>query len=311
MKRAIPWLAGVLSLGCLTLAYRSAQEKAEVVRNAQAGAQAAREAQKRIADLEQQLSALKGAKAEADRQISQLATGSPSQKTQAEHAGTGPRFVHISDIIREHPEYEALYEKRIRRNIDRMYGNGLNSLNLTPDQLSQLKNLLAERQMADNDAGQAAEAAGLQPGSAAWHAAMTQASADVEHQLSSILGSNADALLAQLQMKASIQMQVQNTYAPDFADAGIALTPEEANGLAQAMADANYTGKDTSTRPPNYNVPDPTTNLSLHDNRIIANAAPILTPAQIQLLTTDQAENEQLSAIEKQYYSGGNVIIVP
>jgi hypothetical protein len=100
-----------------------------------------------------------------------------------------------------------------------------------------------------------------------------------------------------------------NSYAPDFADAGMPLTPDQTNGLIQAMADANYAGKDISTRPPNYNVPDPTTDLSIHDDRIINNATPVLSPPQLQLLTTDQAENEQIAAIMKAYSGGGKPVI--
>lgn len=220
--------------------------------------------------------------------------------------------MHISDILKEHPEYMAIYEKQIRHNVERMYGNGLNTLGLAPDQLAQLKNLLVERQMGTIDAQQAAQSAGLEPGTPAYQTAIQQASQDVEHQLGSILGPNADGTLAQLQARQGIQNQVQYNYAPDFADAGMPLTPDQTNGLIQAMADANYAGKDTSTRPANYNIADPTTGLSPHDDRIINNAAPVLSPTQLQLLTTGQAEGEQISAIMKAYSGGGKpVIFVP
>jgi hypothetical protein len=175
-----------------------------------------------------------------------------------------------------------------------------------------LKNLLTEREMGNIDAQRAAETAGLVQGSPAWQAALTQSSQDVEGQLQALLGSNADAQLDQLRARIGIQNNVQNNYAPDFSDAGNPLTPEQASGLINAMADANYSGKDTSSRPANYNIPDPTTGLSPHDDRIISNATQVLSPAQLQLLTTDQMQNWQMSAIMKQYNSGaGRVIFVP
>jgi hypothetical protein len=123
---------------------------------------------------------------------------------------------------------------------------------------------------------------------------------------------DADATLTQLQTRTGIQNQVNSTYTSDFTDAGVPLTPQQASGLVQAMADANYAGKDTSTCPAGYNIPNPTTGLTPHDNRIINSAAAVLSPAQVQVLTTDQIENHQIAAIMKQYNkSGGPVLFVP
>jgi hypothetical protein len=280
MKRALPLLAAVFFLGCIALGVFSYRQQAEITKATLARNAAEREAQLRIADLQGEVGALRSAKAKADEQIAKLTLDSASSQKPG-GGDRGPNFVHISDIIRDHPEYMAMYQKQIRRNVDRMYGNGLNTLNLAPDQLAQLKNLLVERQMGDMDAQQAAQAQGLEPGSPAYQAAIQQASQDVEHQIASILGPNGDNLLAQLQMRTVIQNQFQNTYAPDFADAGMPLTPDRTNGLIQAMSDANYAGKDTSTHPPDYNVADPTTNLSPHDDRTINNANPVLSPTQI------------------------------
>lgn len=109
-----------------------------------------------------------------------------------------------------------------------------------------------------------------------------------------------------------MQNQVNVTYAPDFADAGVPLTPAQASGLVQAMADANYAGKDSSTRLPGYNTPDPTTGLTPHDNRIINAAALVLNPAQVQILKTDQIQNRQIAATMKQYNkSGGPAMFAP
>jgi hypothetical protein len=315
MKRALPWLAAVFFIGCLALGTFVHEQKAEISRADAARRTAEKEATSRIAILEAQVGTLEAAKAQVEKQIAQLTQATPaSDSPQVEHPDAGTKIVHISDIIKDHPEYAALYERQMRRNIDREYGNGLNALNLTPDQVSQLKSLLTEKQMGNIDAQRAAETAGLVQGSAEWQAAMTQASQDVEGQIQAIMGSNADALLDQMRARTGIQYQVQNSYSPDFSDAGIPLTPEQASGLINAMADANYSGKDTSTRPANYNIPDPTSGLSPHDDRIISNAAQVLTPAQIQLLTTDQMQNWQMQAIMKQYNTnsgGARVLFVP
>jgi hypothetical protein len=310
MKRDVPWLAAVLFVGCLTLGILALWQRTEISRATQAGVAAGKEAQLRIASLQGELGTLKASKEQAEKKIAQM-TQDPNS-SQNSQGNNGSNVIHISQILKEHPEYMALYEKQMRRNIDRTYGNGLATLGLPPEQLAQLKNLLVERQMGATDAEQAALAAGLVQGTPAWQTAMQQASQDLDSQIQSIMGSNAEGTLQQLRVRQYIQNQVQNSYAPDFADAGAPLNPEQTNGLIQAMADANYSGKDISTRPADYNITDAVTGLSPHDDRIINNATPVLTPAQVQLLSKDQAENEQIAAIMKSYNTPGKpVMIVP
>ncbi len=79
-----------------------------------------------------------------------------------------------------------------------------------------------------------------------------------------------------------------------------------------ALSDANYSGRDLSTRPANYNDVDPTTGLSLHDNRIIDAAAKALTPAQVELLKNEQRDGEKMNAMMREYNQGGGpVMFVP
>ncbi|HTB80279.1 MAG TPA: hypothetical protein VK717_05275 [Opitutaceae bacterium] len=295
------------------------QAKADVTQVHLQWSVAEKDEQKRILELQHQLTAAREAEILAEKQIAQqkqdMAALAPSKGEGANETGSangGGTIIHIGDILKDHPEYAALYAKQMRRNVDRMYGTGLDTLNLAPDQLSKLKDLLTERQMSNIDAQQLATAAGLERGSPAWQDAMKQAAQDTEQQITTILGSNADATLTQLQARTGMQNQVNGSYASDFADAGVPLTPAQASGLVQAMADANYAGKDTSTRPAGYNTPDPTTGLTPHDNRIINSAALVLSPAQVQILKTDQIENRQIAAIMKQYNkSGGPVMFVP
>lgn len=333
MKRAIYWLAAVLSLGCMVLGYLFVHQKAEITgaaaqiteakkEIAQAKTEAARAdsrrqaaekaAQKQIFDLQQQLATVKTAEALAEKQVAAEQARASSASAQGENANTGgATVVHLSDILKDHPEYAALYAKQMRRNIDRMYGDTLNTLNLPPQQLSQLKDLLAERQMSDMDARRLASAAGLAQGSPAWQEAMKQASQDVDQQINAILGSSGNATLTQLQVRSGIQNQITYTYGPDFADAGVPLNAQQSSGLVRAMADANYAGKDLSTRPKGYNEVDPATGLTPHDNQILNSAAQILNPAQVQILRTDQIENHRISSILKQYSKNGPVMFAP
>jgi hypothetical protein len=304
MQRALPWIAAILLLTDGVLGYLVITLKTQVTQVHLDWDTAEKNAQKRIVDLQHKLTSAKEAQAKADKQIAQL-RANPSGAASGGDANGGRRIIHLSDIMKDHPEYAALYAKNMRRSIDRMYGDSLGSLNLNPDQLSQLKSLLVERQMSNMDAVSAARAAGLEQGTPEWREAMQQAAQNVDQQLTALLGSNADSTLRQLQVRGNMESQVEFNYASDFTDAGAPLNPAQSTALVQAMADANYGGKDESTRPANYNEVDPATGLSPHDQRIIASAAQVLSPAQVQVLTTHQVENEQQTTIMREYMKGG------
>jgi hypothetical protein len=308
MPRATSWLAAIFFVGCLVLGYLLYRQEALLAELAQQSDTAGKAAQQRISELEHRLTSAEAGQAAAMKAATAAAKAPTAAATGA--SDSGPIVIHIGDILRDHPEYTALYAKQLRRDINRMYGSTLNRLNLPPDQLTHLKDLLVERQMDSIDAQGAAEAAGLKQGTPDFRAAMQQATQGVEQQLTAILGSNADNTLAQLQVQNTMQNQVMSSYAPDFADAGVPLNAEQAAGLTQAMADANYGGKDTSTRPANYNIPDPATGLSPHDDRIIAAASQVLTPEQLQVLKSDQIANEAQSTAMKAYNSGGRPVML-
>ena len=315
MQRAIHWLAAVLFLASVVLAYLVIHQKIEIAQVMQEAAQtrrelarakaeavranarretAEKETQKQILGLQQQLAAAKAAEVQAEKQ---LAAASPGGNTKA----NGLTVIRFSDIEKDHPGFSAMFANVVRRNIDRTYGDAFNTLNLSPSQLSQLKDLLVERAMTGLDARGLAGAAGLEEGSAAWQGAMKQASQDVDRQINGILGSNGVATLTQLQTRVGIQNQVASDYAQGFAAAGIPLTPEQSRGLIQAMADADYAGKDPSTSPSGYDDVDPATGLTPHHNRMLDSAAQVLSPAQIQILKTDKIENNRVLTILREY----------
>jgi len=197
-----------------------------------------------------------------------------------------------------------LYAKDIRRNLVRMYGDGLNQLVLPPGQLAKLKDLLVEQQMSSLDAQQAAEAAGLARGSSAWQAAMRQASQDVQQDITALLGPDGQKTLQQLGSQNGYRNQIQNSFAPDFTDAGVPLSSDQSDRLAQAMAGP------TGRTPPGYNDPDPSTGLTPRQEQVLMAAAQVLTPAQWQIFKTDQIQQAQRDAIMKQYTQGANSYMI-
>ena len=300
---AFSWLAGALLLGCLALGFLLLRQHAEVVRVNLAMGVTDMAAQARLADLRRQVAGVQAAQLQAEKETAQL---SRARAASARAEGDGAvRTVHYSDIVKDHPEYAAILAKQTRRNMLRQYGPALDALNLPPDQLAKLKDLLVERTLSSQDANQAARAAGLEPGSQAWSAAMKAATEPVEKEIGAVLGTDSGPFMRKLQTEAGITSQMRYTYVPDFEAAGMALTPEQTNGLQQALASSrNYDSVPPSERAA-YNQVDPATGLSPADTRMLEAAAQSLSPAQLRILRTDQIRDNQQNAIYRQYLTGG------
>jgi hypothetical protein len=313
MQRAYPWLTAIFLLGCLAFACLLLRQKTEILQIGLERNDADQAARQQAADLQHRLAAARAARTLAEKAVAQLKQSGAAAGSPAGGEDANVRTIHISEVIRDHPEYSAIMARQARRGIMLQYGAGLAGLGLPPDQLAKLKDLLVERELSATDAQQAAAAAGLERGSPAWGDAIKQAGAAVDQEMTALLGTNTNLVMSKLQSDTSIQNQIQSTYALDFADAGAALNPDQSRGLAQAMANSSFGGKDLSTRPAGYNQPDPTSGLSPHDQRTLDGATQALSPAQLEVLKTELVEAHQQTAIMQQYRSGqaGGIRIVP
>jgi hypothetical protein len=304
MRRASPWLAAVFFAAFVGLGYFYLYREARMALQA-ADAEAGRQAREaRLASLRQQLKAAQADQARAAQRLAEAAKAPPA----APAARPPPVVLHLSDLVRDHPELGPIRQREARRNMIRQYGAVLASLNLPPETLARLKDLLVHQMMASDDAGAAAMAQGLERGTPAWRVALQQATADLQDQITATLQTATTLNWAQLQARVAFNNQVQYTYAPEMSLSGAPLTAAQSQGLLQAIADANYAGKDLSTRPANYNERDPATGLTPHDVQIQNNAAASLTPEQIQILETQQIQAAEEAAIYREY-GGQNQIV--
>jgi hypothetical protein len=298
MRRIYPLLVGILFLGCAILGYIDFQQKTQllVVEN----------------DAEKQIDGLKGELAAAKLEKQKPA---PQQNTAVAAAAKPParpagKSVQISDLIKDNPAFGKLYAKLTRGpGLAQTYGDGLNSLKLTHDQLSRLKDLLTDRQMSVIDAMQAASLAGEVPASPEWQQAINEANLTNDQEIKAILGPDAEATLANLKATAGepqgrLLMQSQViAIASDMEDAGVPLTADQSTALTQALLNAWYwQGKDLADRPVNYNETDPSTGLSIHDTRNITNATPVLTPDQMNVFRNYEAYMQQWYDAQQQYH---------
>ena len=316
MRRAYPWLTVISFLGCLVLGYFVLQQKTEILQVNLRRSDADRAIREQTMAAQHQLAAAKAAQAQAAKQAMAAKAGGAAAAGRPAEADreANMKVIHISDIVKEHPEFATLMAEQRRRNILGQYGPLLASLNLPADQVAKLKDLLVERSQAEEDAQQAAKAAGLTQGTPAWRDAIKQAQTAVEDEMAAVTGTDGRQFAAQLQNEVSAQNQIRITYSLDFNDAGVGLSSDQSQGLTQAIANASYVGKSTADRPANYNEVDSDTMLSPHDERILKSAAATLNASQVEILKTDLMQVHQRDAIMKQYAAGANgqpVSIVP
>jgi hypothetical protein len=252
-----------------------------------------------------QLSRRSGHTLESQGMVSdQRASGSEANST---HSTT--RMVHISDIIKDHPEFGAIDAKETRRKIIQQYLPLLARLNLSPAQLQRAKDLLAERSLSVSDAQQAAAESGVPSESAEWNVAVNQSIQGIVQELNTILATSSTSL-SKLDALSSSLASVNNHYVPDFVDAGISLNDDQVQVIAQAMTSASPRAGATGQVNPNYNTPDPTTGLTPKESQILSQVSSNLSPAQLQLFQADLVQNTQRQLIMSQYTKGGGSTII-
>jgi len=301
----------VAALGCLGLGYLALGERTALARANLDLETAQTISRRKVSNLRGELAAAREAQNRAEGQAAQLkqataARGNPS-------AGDGIRTIHQSDIARDHPEYAAILARQNRRNMLQRYGAGLAALNLPPDKLAKMKDLLVEQSAAQQDVAAAAQAAGLKPGSPEYGTAMKEAMDDVNRQMTDLLGQDSAVTMRTLQATASIQNSVQYMLAPDLIDAGIPLSPGQNDALILAVGSVRAAafGKQT---PPGYYNADPSTGLSASDSQMLAAAAQVLSPEQLGVAKADLIMQNQQSAILQPYFKnnpGRGVSIEP
>jgi RNA polymerase sigma factor (sigma-70 family) len=222
-------------------------------------------------------------------------------------AAAGVKVIHLKDVIRDHPEYAALQRKELRREIVREYGHAIAALNLSSDMATQLKELLVERETAISDAQGAVTESGLPWDSAAANKAASDAAKESNQAIIALIGSDTDDRLEALKgTMSSGNLNPVDDLALDLDDAGVAISTDQSQTLAQWMHDLGNPAKNPDAGTPGYKEVDASTWQSPLDQQFFAKAATILTPTQLQVLETSSAENNQRDAIINQYRAGGH-----
>jgi RNA polymerase sigma factor (sigma-70 family) len=182
------------------------------------------------------------------------------------------------DDRRKDPAFAAIWRKQQLRTIQQQYGYAFAAMNLPPDELARLKDLLLERTQARLDAADAGLAAGLTGAELA--TAERQAENSVTDEIKGFVGDAGYAQLAASLRASQFAPLIANTVAVDLSAAGVPLLPEQVSFLAQ-----NFAAHDTAYGPgAAAQVPDPQTGLTPFYQSLLDRVSPSLTAAQIPVM---------------------------
>ncbi|HEX3729362.1 MAG TPA: hypothetical protein VHV47_06130 [Opitutaceae bacterium] len=314
MRTLCSWLARILFLGCLALGWLLWRQQAQFQRAAADRAAAEKTADGATAELHRKIAAAKQAQSKSERKTADLAHRDSGIVTTVEIGGNPAaariRFkqVHLSDVAKDHPDFPAILAKQQLKNVFRTYGDAVNQLDLPPDKKTKLLQLMADRQSTQADFYMTSESEGLQVNSAAGRQAMQQVTEDVDQQIGALVNQDGKTFMSQLQQGMGQQFMVKYNYAPDFEDAGVPLTSDQSAALGRALFAAQTDQKQNSAPASD----DPNSVLRPYQQRQLAQAATVLSPAQLKVFQGTLEDQAVAQSIYSQYTKGGGAYnIVP
>lgn len=222
-------VSGLVSI----LAVGSALYQASQARQAEASlASASKASAERIHDLQARLATTEKSRAAAEQSVqtgkaamSEPAPATEGMRKQKKAAPT----VSFGESMKD-PVYAEAWRKQQRRNFENVFGDAFTALNLPPDKLVRLKELLLARREATGDAADAARTAGLTP--VELREAVKQASSVWTNEIKGLVGENGYALLDRSEKAFPMKPIVESAFVVDLKAAGIPPSAEQFTNLA-------------------------------------------------------------------------------
>ena len=192
------------------------------------------------------------------------------------------------------PEHAVIVARRHRRYAMGNYKHAIDALNLSPPETERLKELIAARWLAEEDAGDVLD----RMDNVALDVrkkAQTEARSDAERKLNDLLGPERSAKL-QEEYDVSSERGTSWRLFTDFWDAGISLTPDQKTALARVLA------RERAASPPGPDASpiDPKTLLRSRDQFVLESAAAFLTPEQLALLRDRRRDDNRYRQIVRE-----------
>lgn len=219
----------------------------------------------------------------------------PSVSTATRSAAPNPLASGYSDrnLLGE-PAYAASIARRHRRYAMANYRHVIDTLNLSPSETAQLKELIAERWLAGEDVGDVFDR-------------MNEASRDLREKAVAEAKANAEQKIKELlgpERYAKFQENERSRTAAsgnwilitDFWDSGVPLSAEQKEKLARVFfveRESNPPGRDTSPI-------NPQTLLRDRDRQVLESATPFLSPEQLALLRDRRMDDNRYRLIVRE-----------
>ncbi len=236
---------------------------------------------------------------------SRAGNASPNEAT------SGVVVLHRRDVIRDHPEYAGLERRETRRSVLRMYGRAIAALDLSPIQAGQLKEMLVERAITEHDALDVASQAGFAADSAGTNQAMNAATKDINQAITALVGADGEEKLEALKGTSFFgNGNGVDDLALDLADAGVAISTDQSQTLAQFLHDLSNSEKNPAADTPGFRAVDPTTWRSPLDQQFFSKASTILSPTQLKILVLSRCSTNQENAIIRSYSKSPSVSVM-
>ncbi len=232
-------------------------------------------------------------KATLERRRAAQAAGGAAAANEAKRRGD---MVDLTSYMERDPAYERMRQARALRSVAQQYGSALASLGLPPDKLAKLRQLLADRMLAPQDAQAAAEAQGLDPNSREVSQAAGQSMSEINGEIKDLVGPDALQQLQNASMQTMMRQRIQNEYAADLSAAGVPLSESQIDALAAAEAQAQQQA--VVAMRAGLKGPDAAAAFQqAQAEALLTAAAKVLSPDQTAALQQSVAQNEQMQAL--------------
>lgn len=224
-------------------------------------------------------------------------------------------IVHTAQVLKDHPEAIPAHERGLRRSTMLKYGQAIAAMHFDPATAARLKDLLMERDLAENQAGMAAYNQGIDPDSKEAQSALLATRDNYTTPIKALIGEDA---LTQLD-KLSFAFQDQATwgrisagYAADMEVAGAPLTASQ-NQALQVAVQAAYVYRNTDTNTTTALLAeDPASHLTPQDNDLLAAVSTTLSASQLETLKVSLIDKNDYNRLFMSRASpkGGTVTLV-
>lgn len=279
--------------------------------------------EKRKNELEAEIAGLRArgnlaADAEGEGDVSSAVAQNPQGAARGQgrfNRRNGP--TNLSTLL-ENPEFNKLWTDQQKARINSTYGALFKNLNLTPEQTAQFQNLLAERQMSMLDVLSAARAEGI-TGRDQIGNLMQQASSQIDSQIQSLLGPDGYSQYTNYLQTMPQRNQVNQLQTLLVTSGATPLQDYQTQQLTQILAQ-NSAASSSGQRTGGGGgagffgamgglgglFATPVTGPTITPNAV-AQAASVLTPAQLQVLQQmqqQQAAQQQITRMLRQSFNG-------